>query len=603
MICTLLTLFRQARPFCTRFWPATLFLVSVLTISGCKDSALSPEVSALPADTETLHQREVQNASSQLDSLIKRYADAQIDDDKNTELQDVSAGAFLREIESNRHLQQQVSSVDPGQLLIEERIDRRLLIGLLESDIYSAEHRRMWEKDASMYVPAGQIGRLLEPEAAESPAERAEALLRLLQQIPQHINIAKQNLRNPPRRFTEAAIFKTQGTIKSLKTDAPPLAKQAPISAKDFMSTLDRAVSALEAFEQFLQNDLLPESDGSWAIGKEHYDYILQHRWFFELDADEILERGQRAFEATEALAQEVSERIQPGKHWSEVYEQLKDEHPPADGIKEAYQRSIDAAQAFVIENQIVTLPEGERVVTVDTPPAMRRSSPFGTFQSVDRFGTDLEGKLVLTPIEDWMTPQQQDERLRSHHNAWIPIIAVHEAYPGHHSDALKTRENPRLLRKVVGESIFSEGWGLFTEELMFEQGFLQGDDVRLTQLRNRLWRAARVILDVSLHTDRMSFDEAVDFLAERVRFERYAAELEVSMYTVHPTYVLGYQIGMEEIMSIRSDWIDAFGEPAPPSQFYDQLLRVGSIPPVLVRESLLGKDSAAAASRAGKEK
>ena len=278
------TLFNVLRYFdvrCGKRSPVAFVLSSLLAVSGCDDSAQSPEVSALPADTETPHQREVPNASSQLDSLIKRYADAQIDDDQNTGLQDVSADAFLREIESNRRLLQQVTSVDPGQLLIEERIDRRLLIGLLESDTYSAEHRRMWEKDASMYVPAGQIGRLLEPEATESPAERAKSLLTLLQEIPHHIDIAKQNLRNPPRRFTEAAIFKTQGTIKSLKTDAPTLATQAAVSVEDFTSTLDAAVAALESFEQFLQNDLLPESDGSWAIGKEHYDYILQHRWFF----------------------------------------------------------------------------------------------------------------------------------------------------------------------------------------------------------------------------------------------------------------------------------------------------------------------------------
>jgi len=599
-----LAVFSHAGFLHSRCWPAALILSSTLTASGCEKSAQSPETTAAPAADATLHQDEAANAASRLlDSLIRRYADAQLDDGQKTELQDVSADAFLREIEANQELLQQVESVDLEQLSFEERIDRRLLIGLLQSDTYSAEHRRMWEKDASMYVPARQIGRLLEPEAAESSAERAASLLSLLQKIPQHLEIAKQNLRNPPRRFTAAAVFKTQGTIKSLKTEALSLAEHAPIPETDFTGTLDTAVSALQAFEQYLQNELLPESNGSWAIGKEHYDYILQHRWFFELDADEILQRGQRAFEETEALAQEVSERIEPGKHWSEVYEQLKDDHPPADGIKQAYQRSIDAAQAFVIEKQIVTLPGGERVITVDTPPAMRRSSPFGTFQSVDRFGTDLEGKLVLTPIENWMTPQQQAERLRSHHSAWIPIIAVHEAYPGHHTHALKTRENPRPLRKVVGESIFSEGWGLFTEELMFEQGFLQGDDVRLTQLRNRLWRAARVILDVSLHTDRMTFDEAVDFLAERVRFERYAAELEVGMYTVRPTYVLGYLIGMREIMSIRSDWIETFGEPSPPSQFYDQLLRVGSIPPVLVRESLLGRDAPAPATRAGTEK
>jgi uncharacterized protein (DUF885 family) len=170
---------------------------------------------------------------------------------------------------------------------------------------------------------------------------------------------------------------------------------------------------------------------------------------------------------------------------------------------------------------------------------------------------------------------------------SWIPIIAVHEAYPGHHVQALKIRENPNLLRNVVRESIFSEGWGLYCEELMFELGFLEGDDVRLTQLRNRLWRAARVILDVSLHTRGMSFDGAVGFLVEKVRFEPYAAELEVGMYIRHPTYVLGYLIGMQEIEAIRADWVARYGPPEPPSAFYDRLLGIGAIPPALLREEL----------------
>ena len=97
------------------------------------------------------------------------------------------------------------------------------------------------------------------------------------------------------------------------------------------------------------------------------------------------------------------------------------------------------------------------------------------------------------------------------------------------------------------------------------------------------------MILDVSLHTGRMSVEEAVDFLAEKVRFERYAAELEVGMYTRNPTYVLGYLIGMQEIAAIRAEYIERFGEPSPPSEFYDRLLRVGSIPPALIRMDLFG--------------
>lgn len=295
-------------------------------------------------------------------------------------------------------------------------------------------------------------------------------------------------------------------------------------------------------------------------------------------------------FERTVAEAQEVAQRIQPGSDWVTVYESLKDDHPPADGLKAAYQEQMDAAKQFLIEHRVVTLPEGEEVVTVDTPPAMRRSSPYGTFDSVYPDDDELLGRLVLTPIEDWLTPEQRRERLRAHHRSWIPLIAVHEAYPGHHVHALETYQNPRK-RHHVREAIFSKGWGLYTEQLMWDLGFLHGDDVELTKLRNRLWRAARVILDVSLHTGRMTFDEAVDFLVERVRFDRLAAELEVGIYVERPTYVLGYLIGMLEIEKMCREWVEKNGEPAEPRQLYDALLRIGSLPPALVRAELLGEE------------
>lgn len=594
-------------------WPARLRLVPLATLcagllAACQPSGNGSEppsgdgteppagatsaAAGQPAGTKPA----AVDAEAQLDELVEAFAeDRRHDEDEFEpgELKPVSAEAFLGEIADNRALLEKVRAIDAGALSPAAAIDRKAMIGILESDIHTAEHRRIWENDGALYVPAGEVGRLLEPMAPQPPEERAVSLQSLLAKLPSRLELGKQNLRNPPERFTEGAIFKTKGTLASLKESAAVLGDQPTINSEAYRQTLDAAIAALEDYRTFLENDVLPRSTGSWAIGKENYDYILQHRWFLDADADSILARGKAAFEKTEKLAQQVAERIEPGKHWSEVYEHLKDEHPQADGIKAAYQKAIDAAQAFVKSHHIVTLPEGEHVVTVDTPPAMRRSSPFGTFQSVDPFGDGLVGHLVLTPIEDWMTPEQQQERLRSHHDAWIPIIAVHEAYPGHHVDALKTRENPRLLRKVVHEPIFSEGWGLFTEEMMYEQGFLTGDDVRLTQLRNRLWRAARVILDSSLHTGKMTFEEAVDFLAEKVRFERYAAELEVGMYTERPTYVLGYLIGMQEISAIRDDWIERYGEPTPPSEFYDPLLTVGALPPVLVRESLLGDDAA----------
>ncbi|HEY5776536.1 MAG TPA: DUF885 domain-containing protein [Xanthomonadales bacterium] len=527
-------------------------------------------------------------APSNIDELARLagiYVDGRRPGASKSDRNDYSAAAFITEIEEQQKDLDQLLAIDPNGLSLEQDIDRRLLIGIARSDINTAIKQRNWENEAALYVPSSSLGQLFEAEFAGTEELRRERLFSLLSALPTRLEQAQKNLKRPPRRFTDAAIFQTENSIKTLEEGRAGLTDLSEENTRIF----DQALAALQGYLVFLEKDLLERSDGNWALGREAYDFILQKRWYMDANAEQILQRGQKAFEETEALAQAVAEKMQPGKHWTEVFETLKDDHPPAGGIKQAYQQQMDAARSFILEHSVLTLPAGERVITVDTPPAMRRSSPFGTFQSVSPFEGGLEGRLVLTPIEDWMTPQQQAERLRSHSTAWIPVIAVHEAYPGHHAQALKVNENPNLLRRVIHESIFSEGWGLFTEELMFELGFLKGDDVRLTQLRNRLWRAARVILDVSLHTGGMEFDEAVDFLVERVRFERYAAELEVGMYIRNPTYVLGYLIGMQEIAAIRADYIAIHGQPEPPSLFYDRLLTIGSIPPALLREELLG--------------
>lgn len=497
-----------------------------------------------------------------------------------------SAESFLAEIAEQRQLLERLTGIDPSNMSLEQDIDRRLLIGITRSDINTAETLRRWENDASIYLPSAAIGRLLEPESAGTSEQRVSELTGLMNALPGMLAAGVTNLKRPPRRFTEAALFQTESTLRSLDEGV----SQFPQLDDATLNLTAQTRKSLQDYHRFLSEDLLPRSDGQWMLGREAYDFILQQRWYMKADAEQIRQRGLSAFEQTSLLAQQVADRIQPGKHWTEVYESLKDDHPQAATIKQAYQQQMDAARVFVLKNSVVTLPAGEQVITLDTPAAMRRSSPFGTFQPASPFEMGLEGRLYLTPIESWMSADQQARRLRSHHTTWIPIIAVHEAYPGHHAQALIVNENPNVLRRVVSESIFTEGWGLFTEELMFELGFLQGDEIRLTQLRNRIWRAARVILDVSLHTGLMSFDEAVSFLVEKVRFEPYAAELEVGMYIRNPTYVLGYLIGMQEIEAIRAEFIERYGQPKPPSVFYDRLLRIGSIPPSLLREELFAR-------------
>lgn len=520
-------------------------------------------------------------ASESFEALIQRYVEM-----RRNVGGSLARAAIEERITAHKNLLREARAIEPAALSPEQRIDRALVIGQLEGTIFDQEVLRPWEKDPELYLQYGSLAAAMDqtgdaPERGRAVASRLKALTALLSD-------ARANLKTPPRRFTESGIYQAGQWRTYLETEVAAFATRSGSAASELGAANAEAIRALADFERFLARDLLPASTGTFAIGRDRYNVILTKRWYMRDDADAILAKGKKAFAETEAMLADLARRMKPGASWVEVYESLKDDHPPADRIKDEYQAQMDAARAYLTAHDIVSLPPGERVVTIDTPPAMRRSSPFGTFSSVGPFDTTLLGRLVLTPIEPTLSPEQRKERLRSHHRAWIPIIAVHEAYPGHHVQALKANENPRVLRRVVRESIFGEGWGLYCEELMYEQGFLKGDDVRLTQLRNRLWRAARVIIDVGLHTGTMTFDEGVSLLVDKVRFERYAAELEVGMYTRRPTMVLGYLIGMMEIADMRAAYERKYGRPATPKEFFDRLLRIGSLPPSLVRAELL---------------
>ncbi len=518
---------------------------------------------------------------STLDAVVEKFLTVRRDSSGGVVASAARAATF-------RALRDELQAIPPAGLTPEQQIDWLALKGQIAGTLHDLETLRAWEKNPEMFVQFGSVASAI---AQEGPAAaRADRVVEQLNRAVADLAETKTAVKTPVRRFTEGAMYQAGEWLTFLKTDVAGFARGAGEAGGRVETANTAAIAALDDLIRYLTNDLLPRSTASFAIGKEEYGRILKERWFMDVGPEEILARGQRAFADTERLAEQVANRIRPGRPWVEVYEEIKNDHPPADRLKEEYQAQMDAAQAFLKRHEIVTLPPGERVITIDTPPARRRSSPFGTFSPVSPFDKELLGRLVLTPIEDHLTPEQRRERLRSHHRAWIPIIAVHEAYPGHHVQALKARENPRVLRRVIRESIFSEGWGLFTEEMMYEQGFLKGDDVRLTQLRNRLWRAARVIIDVGLHTGSMTFEQGVRFLVEKVRFEPYAAELEVGMYTRRPTYVLGYLIGMLEIQDMRAAYDKKFGKPARPHVFYDRLLRIGALPPSLVKAELLGE-------------
>jgi uncharacterized protein (DUF885 family) len=472
--------------------------------------------------------------------------------------------------------------------------DQRVDVHLLRSDMLvrraKIEKVRNWERNPTMYIPFAGLNDLMTGEFG-THRQRTEALLSRLRQVPRVLNEGKQNLKRPPRVFTETAIRTAERLVPFFEENVPDFAARDPALEDQMNTAAESAKAALLDYIEFLKDDLLQRSDGSISIGKETYDFYLKEWHMLDDDSDSLLQKGERYFRDTEQLLDDAARDIDPAKTWQEITEDIRQHHPDSEGLLDAYCDEIQRSKQHIIEHDLVTMPAKEEVRCLYTPPSQRAFSPFGTFRQPAPFSSSKIGFLILHPIDESLSLDDQEKMLRAHDFTWISVIAPHESYPGHHVQALKAQENPRLFRRIYESPIFSEGWGLYCEELMYETGFFKQEKLtRLTQLRLRLWRAARIILDTKLHTGQITYDEARQFLIDKVGFEASSTAGEVNIYIFRPGYAISYVVGFDQIMQLRDDYKRRKGDEFELREFHDRLLTQGAMPFPLVRQLLLGE-------------
>jgi uncharacterized protein (DUF885 family) len=186
----------------------------------------------------------------------------------------------------------------------------------------------------------------------------------------------------------------------------------------------------------------------------------------------------------------------------------------------------------------------------------------------------------------DGASEQEVQERLENNSYAVIPTISVHEAYPGHHWHMATAKSHPSPIRRSFETPYFSEGWGLYSEHLMREQGFFTDPRHEMSQVEASLFRAARIIVDTSLHIGDMSFDEAVDFMHTRANLPRPTALAEVARYCTWPTQASSYLTGCLEILRIRDRYLRERGGSL--REFHDRLAGSGALPIALAEQVVL---------------
>jgi uncharacterized protein (DUF885 family) len=334
-------------------------------------------------------------------------------------------------------------------------------------------------------------------------------------------------------------------------------------------------VEALEAF-----SDVLAEMQGRagnhFAIGRELFDRKLHTAHMIAENADELLRFGERLRATATAELEKIAKEIEPGVPWQEIAAQLRTDIPSPDSALEEYREAMDAARHFTISRDLMPVPDTTLEV-VPTPDFLRPLIPLAAYQGPGAFDPVQRGLFLVTLPEN-------GESWRSHCRAELPSTALHEGIPGHHLQMSIGNQLSSVPRRVLSTPAAREGWALYCETLMAEMGFLDSAAERFFQAHHLLWRAIRVILDVSLHTKGMSMEEAAARLRDELGFEPHVAEAEAKRYCAYPTYQLCYAVGRRDILALREDLRKARTGEFSLSTFHEELLQYGALPTALAR-------------------
>lgn len=468
-----------------------------------------------------------------------------------------------------------------------EEVDRALVADRLRWELYELEEVRSFARNPLVYLDGPLTALFLMAVREYAPAQdRARRAAERLAALPRVFEEARANLTAAAPVLVVAAAEVARSGLALLERVLPlhlGVALEDDVAQfAEWELALRTGEAALVSFARWLEEELLPRAAGGHALGRAAFEAKLRYAHGLPYDCAELLVLGEALQRETERALAAVAAEL-GGGGWRDVVERLKADHPPADGLLDAYRRAVESARAFVEERELVTLPGGEELAVLPTPEYLRPLIPYAAYQAPAPHEVEQRGLFFVTPPP----PGAEEEVLRDHSTYAIPVTALHEAYPGHHLQLVWANRAATEPRRVFGTPVFAEGWALYCEELMGEAGYYRDPRERLFQLKDLLWRACRVVVDIGLHTRGWTVDRAVEYLVREAGLERASAEVEVRRYCAEPTQPLSYAVGRREILALRERYRARAGASFRLRDFHDRLLAWGTIPPGLVARGL----------------
>ncbi len=513
-------------------------------------------------------------------------------------LGDASRERVLEEIERDRAHLAAVEALDPAELSAEVRFERDLEVHNVRLELFDLEVHRVWERRSTAMDGVGDGLFSVFARDFAPLAERLVSLAGRIEAIPRFLSEHRTRAVRPPVRLWQQLEIHSGDGLPAFLDEIVASGERvlAESDQRRLSAAARQAKVALADYASWVREGLGAAVD-DWPLGRETYDQLVQLRAFDGLDADAILETGRQQLAANKAARVAVARQINPTVDEPTVVDRIKSDHPATfEAALGAYRDAMTRARKHLIDRDLVTVPADERLVVIPTPEYLRNVLPFAAYFDAPKFDPNPHGIYVVTPSVD-----DDPGAMREHNYSSISNTSVHEAYPGHHLQMAVAGQHPSLTRLMTNAPEFVEGWGMYSELMMREEGFDDAPNFWLNVHTDAIWRACRIILDIRLHRGEIGVDEAVAFMIGHTSFEESNARAEVNRYTYTPTYQLSYLLGRVLLLQLRQDERARLGASFRLKDFHDTLLRNGSIPISfhrrLLREGLAESPALAAGS------
>jgi uncharacterized protein (DUF885 family) len=530
----------------------------------------------------------------------------------DTQLEDYSAAGVQKEIAALHDFEKKVEAIDPTALDASVAGDREILLNNIRSQLLTLEVIRPWEKNPDTYSSGVTNSIFVIMERPYAPADtRLHAVVEREKLIPQVLEEARKNLKNPPRIYTEIALEQIDGLVSFFQNDVPSAFASVtdPDTKANFAKSNAAVIEALKSYGAWMKTDLLPRSNGDFRMGADTFRKKLAYDEMVDIPLDRLLQIAFADLHKNQAEFARVAKEVDPTKTPQQVLAELATIHPAPDQLLPAFHNTFDSLIAFINSHHIITIPSTVQPTLEETPPFMRATTfasmdppgPFETHSSKAYFNVTL-------PEKDW-TPQHIAEHMASFNVGTIISTSVHEAYPGHYVQFLWMPQFSSTIRKLLGANTNIEGWAHYTEQMMLDQGFdapgpnataaqiRESHLVRLGQLQDALLRDARFVNSIKLHTGEgepggtWTMEQAEDFFVKEGYQSRAVAVVETKRGTSDPTY-LYYTLGKLEIMKLRADMMKKEGAAFNLETFHNNFMRQGFAPIKIIRKAMLHNDS-----------